>query len=186
MKPNPSFPPNRRGNHPRSLLVALALASASALQADVVIDASVTPLGGSFRYDIAVTNNESEDLAIVSFADAPGADPLIEPSLYVPLGFVASYDGVLGFLDFLSDTAAFPPGVRVGGFRFESLSGPGQFFNTIEALTINGNAVGGIVNTTVVPEGNTIAGAAVLAGLAAAAVRQRAKRSAVPNQTHTT
>lgn len=167
------FPPSRKGFGTAAWLALAAVTTALPSSADVVVDASVTPLGGSFRYDISVTNNESEDLAIVSFADAPGADPLIEPSLLVPLGFVGSYDGVLGFLDFLANTASFPAGGRVGGFRFESLHGPGQFFSTIEALTINGNLVDGVVNTTVVPEGRTIAGAAVLAGLAFAAVRRR-------------
>ncbi len=163
---------------PLRLTIALAvLAGASPLLADVVVDAVVTPLGGSFRYDITITNNELDDLAIVSFADAPGNDPLIGPSLIVPLGYVGSYDGVLQFLDFLSDTAPFLAGGTVGGFRFESLSGPGLFFTQIEALTVNGDPVSGIVNTAIVPEPGTVGAALALGGIVGAYGFRRARRT---------
>jgi len=153
------------------------------LHADIVVDANVTPRPGSFLYDITVTNNETDDLAIVSFSDAPENDPLIDPSLIVPIGFVGSYDGVLQFLDFLSDTSVFAAGSTVGGFQFESLSGPGQFFRRIEGLTVNGIPVSGFVQTTVVPEAGSMGAAAAFAGIAVAYGFRRARSTGSPAKT---
>ncbi len=163
-----------------SLIAGLAALLASPSNADVIVDASVTPQAGSFLYDISITNTEAEDLAFVSFFDAPGGDPLIEPSLIVPLGFLASYDGILGFLDFLGDTAVFPAGGTVGGFRFQSLSGPDQSFRMVEAFSVNGTPFAGLVQTTVVPEAGTLGAAAALGGIVVAyGIRRRARSTAI-------
>ena len=64
------------------LAVALSAPTASAVMVDMV----VTPLGGSYRYDVSVNNDSLDDLAIVSISDAPLGDPLIDPTLTAPAG----------------------------------------------------------------------------------------------------
>src|SRR6185503_20563400 len=103
-----------------ALILTLCLV-AQTVTAQVNVDAIVTPLIGSFRYDISVSNNAGEDLALVSIVDAPIGDPLIDPTLVTPAGFLGSYDGGLGFVDFLGDTDLFAAGSTVSGFSFESL-----------------------------------------------------------------
>lgn len=138
----------------------------------------MTPQAGSFLYDISITNTESEDLAFVSFSDAPAGDPLIEPSLIVPIGFLASYDSILQFLDFLGDTEVFPAGGTVDGFRFQSLFGPDQSFRQVEAFSVNGTPFTGLVQVqiAVVPEAGTLGAAAALGGIAVVyGIRRRAR-----------
>src|SRR5262245_34357450 len=110
------------------VLALTALLGATRLEAQVSVDTRVTPRGGSFRYDISVSNNASEDLAVVSILDAPLNDPLIGGSLFTPAGFLGSYDSGLGFVDLLSDTDVFSVGRTVGGFSFQSQSAPNSFF----------------------------------------------------------
>ena len=127
--------------------------------ASVVVDATVTPAGGgAFHYEISVTNTEIEDLALVSIVDAPLNDPLIDPSLDAPSGFLANYDDGLGIVDFLENTDSFASGTTTSGFSFDSLSSPPDSFAHFEAFTISGNLVAGDVNfISAVPEPATLA-----------------------------
>lgn len=143
-------------------LVAGALLGATSLEAQVSVDTTVTPLAGTFRYDISVSNNALEDLAIVSITDAPLNDPFIGITLTTPVGFLGSYDSGLGFVDLLADTASFSVGATVGGFSFESLSGPASFFTQFEALGVTGNSFPGTLNVTIVPESGTVGAAGAL------------------------
>jgi hypothetical protein len=119
------------------------------------MDMVVTPLAGSFRYDVSITNDEVVDLALVTITDAPLADPLIDPTLTTPPGFLGSYDGGLGFVDFIEGaTDNFGAGTTVGGFSFESLSDTGVFFTMFSALSVDGDPFSGSINvrTNAVPE----------------------------------
>jgi hypothetical protein len=167
---------------PSCLILALALIAQSA--GAVSMSMTVTDLGGSFRYDVSIHNNETEDLAIVSINDAPLADPLIDPTLVTPAGFLGSYDDGLGFVDFIEGVNNFAAGTTVGGFRFESLTGPGTYFTTFEALSVFGNLFNGSINVTVnqIPEtGSTLR----LAGLGFMALALARKRLAAVNSQST-
>jgi hypothetical protein len=148
-----------------SLLGALTAAPATAM---LTVQALVTPVGGNFEYDITIDNGLSEDVSIVSLVDAPLSDPLIDPTLTSPAGYLASYDDGLGFVDFLEDTSSFAAGTVVAGFSFTSTSGPGAgVFASFEALTVLGDFVSGTVEVTLVPEpGTTLLVALGLLGLA--------------------
>jgi hypothetical protein len=96
----------------------------------VDLELAVTPLSGAFHYDATIRNNGLIDLTLVSILDAPIADPLIDPSLSAPAGFVALYDSTLGIIDFLEDTTLFGAGQTVSGFSFNSSVMPGSFYTT--------------------------------------------------------
>jgi hypothetical protein len=154
-------------------LVLASCSWAASAHADVFIDAIVTPLGSSFRYEFSISNNEAEDLALVSIVDVPLGDALIGTSLITPTGFLSSYDGGLGIVDFLSDAELFAAGLTLGGFSFESLTGPGAFFTKFEALSLGGTSFAGAVRSTVVPDaGSTLAAL----GLAACALTPLIRR----------
>jgi hypothetical protein len=162
--------------HLATLLWMFLLVSSTA-RASVLVEATVTPLVGSFLYEISIENATVEDLAIVSISDAPIGDPLIGPSLVVPVGFLASYDGGLGFVDFVADTSDFFAGTTTSGFRFESLSGPGIYFSTFEALSVNGNAYSGLISVRgEVPEPASLMIWAGLSLVAVGCLRGRRKR----------
>jgi hypothetical protein len=147
---------------PLGLAVALGvLLAASAVHAALIVEATVSPLGGGvFHYEFSVTNNEAEDVAIVSITDAPIGDALIGPSLSTPAGFLGSYDAGLGFVDFLADADIFGVGTTKSGFSFDSESGhaPGVF-SEFEALSIFGSFFSGQVQATqnVIPEPSAMA-----------------------------
>ncbi|MBL9139793.1 MAG: hypothetical protein JNK85_28240 [Verrucomicrobiales bacterium] len=151
------------------LLGMAALAVAPASPGQVFVEALVTSLGSSIRYDITVDNQALEDLAIVSIIDAPSADPLIDDTLAVPSGFLGSYDGGLGFVDFIGDTEVFGAGIQTGGFHFESLVFPGAFFRKFEALGVFGTLYSGSIRispeSVIVPESGTTIAAAAMGGL---------------------
>ncbi len=169
---------------PSATILALALLVAGARSdAQVTLDATVTPLGGSFRYDLTIQNQGAQELALVSLTDVPLNDDLIEPNLVVPPGFLGSYDSLLGFVDFLADTSPFTPGGTFGGFSFLSYAGPGAFFGEFEALTIEGDSLSGSVGLTVVPEAGTLGAAASLLGLLTGVTllrRRRQRRGETP------
>jgi hypothetical protein len=169
---------NRRTNFLRRVVSSIVLGAFGflALPANaLVINMVVTPLGGSFQYDVSVQNDEAEDLLIVSLLDAPPGDPLIDPSLTSPAGFQASYDGGLGLLDLVSDAGIFAVGTTVGVFRFESLAGPLQAFRAVEGYNDQLQPFSGTVNfvlVSAVPEGGS-AGLLMLTALAALRWTQR-------------
>lgn len=124
--------------------VGLALSGSSAM-AQVSVDAVVTPQGGSFRFDITVRNEATEEVTLVSLVDAPQSDPLIGGSLVLPTGFLGNYDSGLGIVDFLADTGIFGIGQQTSGFRFDTQSfGPGEFVN-FEALGVGGTLYTGSI-----------------------------------------
>ncbi len=128
------------------LIAALQGAPASGA---LMVDALVTPLGGSFLYDVTVDNASADDFSLVTL-DAPIADPLIDPSLTAPAGFLALYDDVLGLLDLVEDSALFEAGSIVSGFSFESGAGPDDgFFRTFVGLTTLGEPFTGEVSLSV-------------------------------------
>jgi len=144
------------------LVVALGIFVASGAVHALIVEATVLPLGGGvFHYDFSITNDEAEDVSIVSIVDAPLADPLIDPSLATPAGFLGSYDGGLGFVDFFEDTELFGVGTTKGPFSFNSMSGPAPgVFSAFEALSIFGTLYSGDVDVTIVapviPEPGTV------------------------------
>ena len=135
----------------------LVLLPAPAVHGGVLVTGTVTPLGGSYRYEASVHNPDLEDYFLVSFTDAPLADPLIDASLTTPAGFVGNYDEGLGVVDLLSDVESFAPGTTSGPFSFESLGDPTQAFASVESYFLNPatqtiDTVPGTVRWTVVPE----------------------------------
>ncbi len=150
----------------RHLRAACLLASIGALSGTaqaLSIQASVTDQGGFFRYLVSVVNDDPiADLLTVSLLDAPLGDPLIPASLAAPIGFLASYDSGLGFVDLIADGAgAFPPGVLTG-FLFDSLSAPNSAFTRFEALDLNGNLFSGSVDSNLVGQVDAPRGLALL------------------------
>jgi hypothetical protein len=127
-------------------VVVISWSSPRALAALVDLELVITPLIGSFQYDVTVRNNSLVDLALVTIIDAPIADPLIDPSLTAPVGFLALYDSGLGFIDFLEDTSTFGAGQTVTGFRFNSgfLPGPSRY-TTFDTLDVNGGSFRGSI-----------------------------------------
>jgi len=160
-----------------ALAIALGISLAPwPAMASVVVDATVTPVGGGvFHYEISVTNTEIAELALVSIVDAPLSDPLIDPSLEAPIGFLANYDGGLGIIDLLADSGTFASGSTITGFSFDSLSSPQSSFAHFEALTVLGDSVVGDVNfLSAVPEPTTLALLGLgLAGLATSSRRRK-------------
>ncbi|MBI2925170.1 MAG: hypothetical protein HYY24_05640 [Verrucomicrobia bacterium] len=130
-----------------ALILALWLSAQSA-EAILIVEGTVTPLAGSFEYEFSISNLGPNDYVIVSILNAPLADPLIDPTLVAPVGFLASYDDGLGFVDFLGDTDLFAVGTTVSGFSFESLSGPGTVFTLFEALSVLGDSFSGSITIT--------------------------------------
>jgi len=120
------------------------------VRADVIVDATVSPILGGFHFEYSITNNELVDLAIVSIA-GPAGDPLIGSTLTAPAGFLASYDSGLGFIDFLEAASSFLAGTTTSGFGFDSASPPAP--TTFTALTIFGAELAG---TTHAPGGAPI------------------------------
>ena len=157
------------------------LASLSALIAPVMshaalfLNGTVTPLTGSYWYEVSVQNTGPEDYVIVSIPDAPLADPLIDPSLTGPADFLTNYDDGLGYVAFVEDTDLFAAGKLFGPFSFESLAGPGQAFSTFEALTTVGDPITGPIQWVVVPE-PAAATVAVALGLFSGALIWRRRR----------
>ena len=158
-------------------LFAGATLGSGVAQAAIIVDATITPTGGGvFHYEISITNNEAEDLVIVTITDAPPGDPLIDLTLTVPVGFLGSYDDGLGFVDFLADTMDFTVGSTISGFSFDSLGSPPTYFTQFAALSVNGTEFEGDITATVVqvPEPGGLALLALgLAILSRFAVRRR-------------
>jgi uncharacterized repeat protein (TIGR01451 family) len=100
--------------HPRfsraqSLLLAGVLLACPGLEATLFVDATVTPTGGTFRYEFTIQNTGPDDYVLVSLVDGPLDDPLIPLSLTAPNGFLANYDPGLGTVDFLEDADLLAP-----------------------------------------------------------------------------
>jgi hypothetical protein len=152
----------------RTLFATAALITGAVpAPAQLIVDALVTPLGGSVRYDITVNNNTAEDISIVTILDAPLLDPLIDPSLIAPPGFLADYDDALGLIAFLEDADLFGVASSVSGFSFESMATPEANFTSFEALSVLGNTFTGSIRITpadvIIPEsGTSLAAAGVL------------------------
>lgn len=123
-----------------------SLACCGLASAAMIVEATVTPVAGFYHYDFLITNSGPDDVVLVSLTDAPLADPLIDPSLTVPPGFLGSYDPGLGFVDFLESADLFAAGTSKGPFTFDSLAGPAAgSFSRFEALTTNGDQLTGCV-----------------------------------------
>lgn len=137
-----------------ALPVAAALLGLApiATEAGVLISGTVLPLGGSYRYEFSVENTDPADYLVVSFTDAPLADPLIGLSLAAPAGFLTSYDSGLGFLDLVGDLELFAAGATRGIFAFESLAPPHQAFMAVVSLDDTLTEVSGEARWQVIPE----------------------------------
>lgn len=131
-------------------ILALALLTAPIVSAVPIVDMTVTPLGGSFRYEISVNNTSAEDVILVTITDAPIGDALITATLTAPTGFLASYDSGLGFVDLIEFTALFAAGTTVSGFSFESLSSPASHFSAFEGFEADLDFFSGNINRTIV------------------------------------
>ena len=143
------------------VLVGLLMLSATAANAAITVNSTVTPLGGSFRYEFSITNSNvvspDEDVPIVSITDAPLADALISATLTAPAGFNALYDPGLGIVDFVEGTSNFGVGTTTPGFSFESLTAPGPgVFSSFQALTVAGALSSGNVQQMVVQSPSTV------------------------------
>ncbi len=120
--------------------LALALVGAvQGAQATLLVSSSATDQGGGiFHYDFSITNNGPSDVVIVSLL-GPAGDPNIGPSLSAPAGFLALYDEVLGFVDFLEASDLFTVGSTLTGFGFDAAVVPGNgFFDVFFAIDVDG------------------------------------------------
>lgn len=163
-----------------ALLASLAVLGAPGRPANalVMVDATVFPLGpGGFRWELSIGNTGPDDVVVVSLLGAPLGDPAIGPSLETPAGYLGSYDGVLGFVDFLEDTELFGAGTMVPGFAFVTSEAPAAgVLDRFEALSLLGNFESGDVALTIIPEART----GVLVGLGLAGLVLRARRKEGP------
>ncbi len=175
--------PDRIMNRSRSCFPAVLAASLLPLTTDaaVLVSGTVRPSGGAFHYEISIANTGPEDVALVTFTDAPLGDPLIGPSLSAPAGYVASYDGGQGFLDFLGLASDLLGGTQAGPFRFDSLAGPGTAFGAFESTDVAGLPSRGTVDLTVIPE-PVLGGTALALGLLGSALvcRRRSPQTVPP------
>jgi len=171
-----------------ALLAALVL-PATAVRAQVSINAVVTPSGGLFNYSYSVTNNLPMDpadptvnrLAIISFAVPARADAVLNKM--APTGFLIDFDPGVGLVSFAEDADSatpqtFAPGLTVAGFTFQSPFGP--LVTQFEAISPDGTFRGNVVSPLNVPEpGTLLIGLAALPGLALPLRRVlRSRRSA--------
>jgi hypothetical protein len=146
---------------------------AATASADLAVVLVPTPLGGGvFQYDVSVSNTGPQDVVIVTLADAPMGDGLIDPSLTAPGGFGALYDPDLGLIDFFEDTELFAVGTTHGGFAFQSSASPPTHFTSFAALDLDGGFISGAI--TVVPE--PVGAVLALSGLAVLAAVRRCRR----------
>jgi hypothetical protein len=169
--------------HCRRLLLLASLCLATALNlnaAGLSLTGTVTPQVGAFLYELEIANAGPDDYSVVSIVDAPAGDALIAPSLTTPAGFLGSYDGGLGIIDFIEFTDLFAAGTSIGGFSFQSLTGPVGAFSMFEAVSTLGDFASGDITWTVrpgpsVPEpvGGLAVSLAVGIGLLGAARRRR-------------
>jgi hypothetical protein len=146
----------------RALCAALALFAVSAtVHATLIVTLDVTPSGaGLFHYDVEVTNTGVTDVALVSLS-APIGDAAIGASLVAPAGFLALYDDLLGFIDFVEDSSAFAAAGTVQGFGFDSANAfASGFFDVFTAIDIAGRVVDGHVSLVPEPGGLSLVGAA--------------------------
>jgi hypothetical protein len=150
-------------------LLGLALLAALPAQAQLIVQSSVSPSGGMFRYEYQISNQTSADFSIVTLGGLVPQAATVQ-ALASPAGFLASFDSGLGLLSFIEGTQPFLAGLTSGTFSFESpyAAGPGTF----EAIDIMGGAALGqvaFVPAAAVPEPSTYAliGALLLLGLAA-------------------
>ncbi len=152
----------------RACVLMSLLFFSTAAEAALTVEATVTPLAGSFLYEFSVMNTGPDDVVLVSIVDAPLGDPLIDPTLTAPVGYLASYDDGLGIVDFLEDTGLFAVGTTTSGFGFESLSAPAPgVFRSFEAFEFDGDFLAGDVQTTIIPEPSTLVGVAGMCGICA-------------------
>lgn len=168
----------------RACVLASLFCFSTAAEATLTVEATVTPLAGSFLYEYSIANSGPDDVVLVSIVDAPLGDPLIDPTLTAPVGYLASYDDGLGIVDFLEDTGLFAIGTATSGFSFESLAAPAPgVLRSFEAFEFDGDFLAGDVQTTIIPEPSTLAGVAGMCGVCAAlwaGGRLSPRRSAAP------
>jgi hypothetical protein len=169
---------------PRACLLLVTLSAFFATgsgvhAADLSLSGTVTPLGASFLYELEIANAGPDDYSIVSIIDAPLNEMLIGNTLTTPAGFIGSYDGGLGIIDFLEDTQFFAAGTVFDGFSFQSAVGPALAFATFSALTTQGATASGDVTWEVraVPEPSAGLTPVLALGLAFAAWSRRVERS---------
>ncbi len=157
------------------LVLVLVLLAAPA-QATPIVTATVTPAGSLFHYEYSIEFSPLDDEVAVLTVIVTAGDPDISPTLVAPAGYLASYDSLLGLLDFLP-VVSFPGAGTVTGFAFNSAHQVGP--TTFEALTIFGGSLSGPTTgplgpATPIPEPAT--GALLAVGLAAVA-RRMARRT---------
>jgi hypothetical protein len=140
----------------RCLCLAAALSILflpGAARAQISVDPTVTPVGSLFHYEYSVTNNELEDVVIVTL-EGVVPDPAAIQNLTAPPGFLASFDSGLGLVDFLGDAVDFTPGSTVSGFSFDSPYSPQTI--PFSALSVQGTPYAGTTRgpagTPAVPE----------------------------------
>ena len=159
----------------RQLVTALGFfALAQTAHAALIVQSAVSG-GGPFHYEFSVANSGPTDVVLMSL-NAPTLDPLIAGSLVTPSGFSASYDSILGIVDFFEDTALFAIGTTFSGFGFDSNAGPvSSFFDIFTELDVTGQTLTGRVNR--IPEPTTLA---LIALIAVMLPRVRGQRVAFP------
>lgn len=150
----------------------------AAARAQVTVDPTVTSVAPLFHYDYSVTNNESEDLAIVSLFGI-ALDPGAIQNLTAPTGFLANFDTGLGIVDFLGDADVFATGATVSGFSFDSPYGPQTMdFSALSVLgtSYSGSTQGPAGNVSVVPEPGSLFLLVALGVSSALFPRRRARK----------
>jgi hypothetical protein len=143
----------------------------------LLVEGTQQAIPGGYHYEFTIDNTAGpEEIAIVSL-NAPLADPLIDLSLATPAGFLGSYDGGLGLVDFIGDTAFFSVGSITSGFGFDSIGTPPDFFSVFSALDVAGGQLTGTISFQSVPDaGSTLLPTCL--GLCALAITQQ-KRSGI-------
>ena len=115
-------------------LVLVALAGSVTPAHALMIQGTATADAGVFHYAVSMVDNTLDNLTFVTFLDAPLADPSIAGSLVAPAGFQASYDSILGLLDFFADLGFSFDKPNTRPFTFDSLADPSSAFTSAQGL----------------------------------------------------
>ena len=141
--------------HRITTLVILAVLAVVPARAQLIINATATPVGGAFNYSYRVSNQTTTAVSVVTLAGFARTASAVQ-SLVAPSGYISFFDAPLGLLSFIEGSQVFAAGTVSSPFSFTSTFGPGA--GSFEAVNINGDI---LLGTTIVASVPPVAGSAV-------------------------